>query len=579
MSPRWTWLIVLLIASSARGQDPNAEGNPGEQVMTRGPVHEAFAGPVVYDPRPGPVIAKPPPEPIQEVPPDQKPEGANIQWISGYWAWDDTRNDYLWVSGVWRNIPPGRQWVPGYWHEASGGAQWVPGAWMAEQSATQQYLASPPTSLETGPNSPPPTPESVWAPGCWVWQDARYYWRPGFWIAPQPNWVWIPAQYVWTPGGYLFTEGYWDRPIATRGQMFAPVYYAQPVYLQPNYVYQPTIGIVSSGLMVSLFVRPSCHAYYFGDYYGSNYAGVGIYPWYSYHQTRYGYDPLYSYYASSRPGWSVSIREEYVYRREHIEARPAHSYVEMNRISRTNVTVNNITVNNVRNVSFAQPINKIAANPGAGMRFQRIEAAEQRQQVRQAERLQEFRQQRARSEAVAMREHPAGGQARPRAVEMPKSPIAHASAHPAFDRAVQAKAEQRAAAPARPAHPAFDRAMEAKAEQRAAAPARPAHPAFDRAMEAKAEQRAAAPARPAHPAFDRAMEAKAAQKAAAPPQSAHPAFDRAVQAKAAQRAAAPPPPAQPGGQAMPKPAPAPRAQGPQHPTAARQESGKPVKKK
>src|SRR5947208_42238 len=90
-------VVVLAISTPALGQapDPNANpGQPGEQVLTRGPVHEAFAGPVVYDPKPGPVIPKAPPAPVQEMPPDQKPDGANVQWISGYWAWDDTRQDF-----------------------------------------------------------------------------------------------------------------------------------------------------------------------------------------------------------------------------------------------------------------------------------------------------------------------------------------------------------------------------------------------------------------------------------------------------------------------------------------------------
>ena len=55
---------------------------------------------------------KPPPAPVQEVPPDQQPQGANVQWIPGYWAWDDSRNDYIWGSGFWRDLPPGRHWVP-----------------------------------------------------------------------------------------------------------------------------------------------------------------------------------------------------------------------------------------------------------------------------------------------------------------------------------------------------------------------------------------------------------------------------------------------------------------------------------
>ena len=53
----------------------------GVQVQTRGPVHEAFAGAVVYDPMPCPVVAKQPPDPIDEQPPDEQPDGENVQWI------------------------------------------------------------------------------------------------------------------------------------------------------------------------------------------------------------------------------------------------------------------------------------------------------------------------------------------------------------------------------------------------------------------------------------------------------------------------------------------------------------------
>src|SRR5437762_1669587 len=78
-------------------QPPAAGDDAGIEVQARGPVHEAFAAPVVFDPKPGFVVPKEPPAPIPEVPPDQKPQGQNVQWISGYFAWDDDRTDFLWV--------------------------------------------------------------------------------------------------------------------------------------------------------------------------------------------------------------------------------------------------------------------------------------------------------------------------------------------------------------------------------------------------------------------------------------------------------------------------------------------------
>ena len=52
---------------------------------------------------------------MDEVPPEEKPEGDNIQWTPGYWAWDEERTDFLWVSGFWRVPPPDCTWMPGYW--------------------------------------------------------------------------------------------------------------------------------------------------------------------------------------------------------------------------------------------------------------------------------------------------------------------------------------------------------------------------------------------------------------------------------------------------------------------------------
>src|SRR4051794_19625437 len=232
-------------------QVPVADDASGMQVLTQGPVHEAFAEPVVYDPQPTPEIPKQPPAPIEETPPEQKPEGDNVQWIPGYWAWDDGRNDFLWISGIWRAVPPGRQWVPGYWTQRGQGYQWVPGAWVPleqPQAGTLQYLPTPPASIEEGPNIPPPSDNVTWAPGCWYWAENRYVWRPGYWVPVQPDWLWVPAHYVWTPNGSLFVDGNWDRPVAAPGHMFAPVYSQRPVYPRSNSVYTPSVGIVATAL-------------------------------------------------------------------------------------------------------------------------------------------------------------------------------------------------------------------------------------------------------------------------------------------------------------------------------------------
>ena len=83
----------------------------GVEVDTRGPIHEAFAQPASPKPVAPPIVPKKPPEPITELPPDQRPEGDQMMWIPGYWAYDDERGDFLWVSGIWRAPPPKRRSV------------------------------------------------------------------------------------------------------------------------------------------------------------------------------------------------------------------------------------------------------------------------------------------------------------------------------------------------------------------------------------------------------------------------------------------------------------------------------------
>src|SRR5581483_4658997 len=171
---------------AAARQNPDQGQPQGVEVQTRGPVHEAYAEPTDARPQPPPVVPKQPPEPIPEVPPDQRPEGANVVWIPGYWDWDGEAQDFLWVSGFWRDEPPGERWVTGYWQQVQGGWARVPGFWAPENVSEVQYVPEPPEPPEAGPSTPPPDETSVYAPGTWVWRQDNFYWRPGFWVAFQP---------------------------------------------------------------------------------------------------------------------------------------------------------------------------------------------------------------------------------------------------------------------------------------------------------------------------------------------------------------------------------------------------------
>src|SRR5262245_13024541 len=232
---------------------PEANDLPdGVEALAKGPVHEAFAT-TSEESDETPIVPKQPPEPIEEMPPDQKPEGVNVQWIPGYWHWEEESERYIWISGFWRDPPPGRLWVPGSWREVKGGWQWVPGFWQepdAEQpqQAAIEYLPEPPESIEVGPSVAAPSATSFYVPGSWIWRG-RYVWRPGFWIEHRPGWVWVPAHYCWTPIGYVFVNGYWDFLLTHRGVLFCPVAFTRPVYVQRTFVYTPVFVVSKPALI------------------------------------------------------------------------------------------------------------------------------------------------------------------------------------------------------------------------------------------------------------------------------------------------------------------------------------------
>jgi uncharacterized membrane protein YgcG len=311
----WFWCIAAATAvggaaslAQAQGTMPAPPANtdaqtsvdqPGQEgidVKLRGPVHEAFATQVDINPTAGLAIKRQPPEPVNELPPEMRPEGSNVIWIPGYWAWSDEDEDFLWVSGVWREAPPGRTWLPGYWSQTADGHQWTPGMWIEQQRQEVSYLPQPPESLERGPTSEAPSQQHFWVPGAWTYRNNDYLWRAGYWAVGQDNWCWIPDYYSWTARGYVYVGGYWDYYLDRRGWLFSPVRFHHGYWGHHNY-YRPWYTLSPSRLLLHMFVRPGYHHYYFGNWYGNRYAGFGIHPWSSYHWGGRGYDPLFSSYS------------------------------------------------------------------------------------------------------------------------------------------------------------------------------------------------------------------------------------------------------------------------------------------
>ncbi len=271
------------------------------EILLRGPLHEAFADAHQADPQPNPILSATPPEVIKEIPPEFKPEGNNVEWIPGYWAWDVSQNSFIWISGVWRDIPPNQRWVPGYWEEAENGYRWISGFWANNDQQELSYLPTPPANIDLGPSVSAPSDDYFYCPGNWEYQNRTYVWRTGHWQPRVANWIWIPASYIWTPRGCIYRPGYWDREFDVRGTLFAPVHFQQQQYSSDNFCFQPNHCVnTGADFFVHLFVRQNCSHYFYGDWYGQNFVNTGFRPWVQPRSHVRNYDPLLAHYNCSR---------------------------------------------------------------------------------------------------------------------------------------------------------------------------------------------------------------------------------------------------------------------------------------
>ena len=193
--------------------------------------------------------------------------------------------------------------------------------------------------------------------------------------------------------------------------MFAAVYYPQPVYAQPNFVFTPSIGIVGSAVTANLFVSAGTNQCLFGNFYAQTFSAWESRPGFHFSigttQPLF-YDPLFSYYAvinlRQNPGWAAQIRRDYILRPRQYRHAAADYVSEQTRLIERNITIEH---------NMARPLNRMAAE--RGMRLERVSEAERRQVHRRVAQLHQLREQRVQQERERARARAAGGRsARPR---------------------------------------------------------------------------------------------------------------------------------------------------------------------
>ena len=251
---------------------------------------------------------------MPELPPETKPAGNDVRWVPGYWMWEDNKKDFTWVSGFWRDVPPGREWSPGEWKKQGDQYKYEHGFW--KPTSVNQWrvdLPEPPKPLNVEPTTSAPYQGMTWIPGGWVYNDNtdQYAWQPGYWANSPGNMVYQPGQYRMTPNGYAYVPGYWDYCLEDRGLLYAPVYFSRPLWNTPGWYYRPQYalnvgfgtGWGNGAFFTSLSIGPGFGSYYYGPY-GSGWSlGLGLFPSYLY--GGFGYLPAWAGYAyrSNYPWW------------------------------------------------------------------------------------------------------------------------------------------------------------------------------------------------------------------------------------------------------------------------------------
>jgi hypothetical protein len=254
------------------------------QVVKDGPIHEAFVqqefGNLIQE-----AVPNEPPQKITELIPEQT-DSQSI-WIPGYWAWSKKHGIYLWISGIWRRPPPGRQWISGYWKNYPDGWVWVQGFWSkAYADSVYDLEFFPPDPIdELIPKPPEPATNYFWVPGYWEFDSKNYQfvWNSGRWELFSTHWIYFPAQYIWREKGYVFNPGFWDWPVKIRGLAFAAIDIEQDAL--DVIVYEPKESLEELQIMELYFPywpSYSClYRYHFYFYSDAWIAWGAIPPWWN----------------------------------------------------------------------------------------------------------------------------------------------------------------------------------------------------------------------------------------------------------------------------------------------------------
>lgn len=214
-------------------QDGSGQDNTVPEHLLRGPVHEGFARPHV-DRLMSLKAPRQPPAKVREI----VPEGLDdFEFVDGYWFFDDTQDEFLWVTGVLRRSPQGMTWKAGRWIQSKTGFERLPGFW--QMTGKIQSLA------DRGEGK-----------------------------------ILVPARKVKTLAGTVIEASHVDEVLERRGVLFAPVRFAKK-QLEESLVLrlEDCEPLATGNMLMHMFVDKAQDQFHFGDFYGKITEAGSRVPW------------------------------------------------------------------------------------------------------------------------------------------------------------------------------------------------------------------------------------------------------------------------------------------------------------
>ena len=339
-------------------------------------------------PSPAPSSPASRPTPSRSCRPTRSPRATTCSGSPATGPGTTRRNDFLWVSGFWRDVPPGRRWVPGTGRRSRAAGSGSPGFWAADQAEQVSYVP-PPAADRSTPARPCRRPQA----------DRRL--RPRLLGVARDALPLaarllgrLPAR-LGLGAGPLRLDA---RRLRLRRRLLGPPAGAAAACSSPRCASSRRavgrLGLharASSSrtdfLLTALFVGPARHHYYFGDYFTDGLRRARLRGLVRLPPDAASYDAILQPLSRTlprRPGWERNLRELYrgrfaaTCRGRRTPMCEQQKVVQSFTVSKTtNVNViKNVNFTHVQNVTAVTPLARVARahdapfGPGVGRRVE-----------------------------------------------------------------------------------------------------------------------------------------------------------------------------------------------------------------